>query len=89
MENFLVMVTVSVSELQRKMNEIIMPRILAGEGVQVIDKKTGLVKFHIVPPQEEPKIKWPDLKKRAIKLAGFTEDPAMEALDYVRSDRVL
>jgi hypothetical protein len=81
------MVSVSVSELQRKMNDIVMPNILAGETVQVIDKKTGEAKFNIVPPTPDTKIEWPDLEERAIRLKGFGDEAADKALETVRGDR--
>jgi hypothetical protein len=81
------MVLVSVSELQRKMNDVVMPNILAGETVQVIDKKTGEAKFNIVPPTSDTKIEWPDLEERAIRLSGNEEDAADRALEAVRGDR--
>ena len=81
------MVSVSVSELQRKMNEVIMPRIMAGETIQVIDKKTGEPKFNIVPPKEDTVIDWPNLEDRAIQLAGRDKNAVDKALDTVRGDR--
>jgi hypothetical protein len=81
------MLSVSVSELQRKMNEIIMPKVLAGETVQVIDKKTGEVKFHIVAPGKETEIDWSDLSSRLIELESSHPDPVGVALDTVRGDR--
>ncbi len=81
------MYSVSVSMLQRQMNEVIMPMILAGETIQVIDKKTGEAKFNIVPPSEESRIEWPDLEARAIKLKNHDSPVIDNVLDVVREDR--
>jgi len=83
------MTQASVSDVQRKMNELIMPSVLAGEEIEVVDKKTGKVKFRILPPKSDSDdIEWDDFSDRLIKLNGKTEDPVKDALDYVRADRV-
>lgn len=83
------MISVSVSELQRKMNKVIMPCINAGEEIQVIDKKSGEVKFHIVPPvQDDESADWSNLDERLIDLGtkrGY--DPFDKALNDASSDK--
>ena len=82
------MIAVSVGDLQRNLNTTILPYINAGETVQVIDKKSGKVKFHIVPPQDfKATMDWPDYEADAIECKGSSLDPVAEALEFVRQDR--
>jgi hypothetical protein len=83
------MTQASVSDVQRKMNELIMPNVLAGEEIEVIDKKTGEVKFRILPPRSHSdEVAWDDFSDRLIKVKGKSEDPVGDALDAVRADGV-
>ena len=82
------MIAVSVGDLQRNLNTTILPHINAGETVQIIDMKSGKVKFNIVPPQDfKAKIDWPDYEAEAIECKGGSLDPVAEALNFVRQDR--
>lgn len=84
------MISVSVSELQRKMNKVIMPCVNAGEEIQVIDKKSGEVKFHIVPPtQDDNSADWTNLNDRLIDLGTKKgSDPFEDALKETSADKV-
>jgi len=81
------MIQVSISELQKNMNGTIMPRVRAGESIEVIDRKSGEVKFQIIPPSQKKEIQWPDMRSRLIVPAGHSADPVMEVLNAVRQDR--
>ena len=83
------MTQASVSDVQRKMKEVIMPNVRAGEEIEVIDRKTGEVKFRILPPQSSSdEVQWDDFTDRLVKVKGDSEDPVADALDRVRAQRV-
>ena len=83
------MTQASVSDVQRKMNEVIMPNVMAGEEIEVIDRKTGEVKFRILPPRSSSdEVEWDDFTDRLNKIKGDLEDPVADALDRVRAERV-
>lgn len=83
------MISVSISDLQRNLKEVIIPRVKAGESIEVVDKKSGDVKFHIVPPNSDHAvIDWPPFFDRALELNN-DDDVVMDALNSVREDRVL
>lgn len=81
------MITISVSELQRKMSTVVMPAVASGEEIQVIDKKAGTIKFHIVPPKRDSEIDWGDFADKLITIESQHEDPTAVALAETSSDK--
>jgi len=84
------MISISVGDLQRNLNTTVLPYVKSGETIEVIDKKTGEVKFHIIAAvQEERKMNWPNFTGNMVIPSGDTKDPVADALEHVRGDREL
>jgi hypothetical protein len=82
------MVQISVSDLQRKMNTVVMPAISSGEEILVFDKKAGIVKFRIIPPTRVSEIEWGDFTDKLMNIESEHHDPTAVALCEVSADRV-
>ena len=82
------MVQISVSDLQRKMNTVVMPAISSGEEIQVFDKKAGIIKFRILPPTRVSDIEWGDFTDQLMNIDSQHKDPTAVALAEVSADRV-
>jgi hypothetical protein len=58
-------VTLTISDVQRRLKEKVLPLMEIGEEIIVEDAKNHEKKFMIVPIRPQAKVRWPDFTERA------------------------